>query len=67
MADADEVLKIVVDEAALLANSGGSLEEITPLLNLARDAVFSEDGTMPDDDVRESGLHPSKLARLGLA
>jgi len=54
----------VVREAALLANSGGTLEQITPLLDLARAAVDTGDGTVPDDEVRNSGLHPSQARKL---
>jgi hypothetical protein len=49
----------------LLANSGGSIEEIQPLMNLAREAVAAGDGDIPDEKVREVGT-PAVLVQLGL-
>jgi hypothetical protein len=66
MADAQAVLEVALDEADLLAHSGGSVDEIAPIIRLAHDALRAGGGQIPDDDVRQSGLHPTKLARLGL-
>jgi hypothetical protein len=74
MADAKQVLEVAVDEAALLVNSTHDEErtaewyeiEIRPLVELARDALYAEDGQVDDEVVRASGIHPVKLARLGL-
>lgn len=66
MANARIVLEEAVKEAALLANSGGSLEELQELANLARTALAAGDGEVPDEVVRDGGLHGAALQRLGL-
>ena len=66
MAQARAVLEVALDEADLLAHSGGDVEEIAPIIRLAHDALRAGDGDIPDEQVRDSGLHPVKLARLGL-
>jgi hypothetical protein len=66
MADARLVLEAAVDEAALLAIGGGEWEaDIKPLELLARDALHSADGTIPDERAKE--LLPSAWQRLGLS
>jgi hypothetical protein len=66
VADARTVLELAVREAALLANSGGHLEQLQDLANLARDALDAGDGELDDDRVRQGGLSPGDLQRLGL-
>jgi hypothetical protein len=75
MADAKQVLELAVDEAALLINSTPDDQRtaewyetrIKPLVLLARDGLYPEkDGQVDDEIVRNGGLHPSKLSRLGL-
>jgi hypothetical protein len=66
MVKASDVLREAVREAALLANGGGSLEELQALANLARDALNAGDGEMDDDVVRGGGLHATGLSHLGL-
>jgi hypothetical protein len=67
MASAREVLDATVREAALLANTEATIDQVRPLLNLARDALDAGDGELPDEQVRESGIHPSVLTRLGIS
>ena len=66
MANARAVLKEAVDEAGLLAGSGGTLEELQALAVLARSALWAGEGEIPDDEVRNGGLHATGLHRLGL-
>jgi hypothetical protein len=66
VAQAPDVLKEAVGEAALLAETGGQLEQLQALAKLARSALEAGDGEVPDDEVREGGLSPGGLARLGL-
>ena len=67
MADAQTVVEVAIREAALLATTGGEWErDIKPLVLLARDALNSEDGTISDEAVRESGIHPSQLHKMGI-
>jgi hypothetical protein len=66
MANARAVLKEAVEEAALLAGTGGELEELQALAKLAAKALHAGDGDVPDDEVREGGLHPTGLGHLGL-
>jgi hypothetical protein len=67
MPRAPEVLDATVREAALLANTGGSLDQIRPLLYLARDALDAGDGEISAQRIRDSGIHPSVQTRLGVA
>jgi hypothetical protein len=66
MANARAVLEVAIDEAALLANTGGTLDQIRPILNLARTALHAGDGEVPDEEVRQSGLRPTEIERIGL-
>jgi hypothetical protein len=67
MANARAVLEIALDEAGLLAHTGGDPEkDILPIIRLAQEALKAGDGEIPDERVRDSGLHPAKLSRLGL-
>lgn len=65
MTDAKQVLPEALQELRLLAVSGGSLEELQRFALLVYDCYYSEDGTVPDDQVKEA-LHVSRWARLGL-
>jgi hypothetical protein len=67
VADARQVLEEAVNEAALLARTGGSLEELQRLVLLARTALHAEDGQVDDETMREGGLSPGAFQRLGLA
>ena len=49
----------------MLANSGASLDEIRPILDLAREAVAAGDGDIPNERVRETGTR-GILIPLGL-
>ena len=67
MADARRVLEVALDEALLLATTGGHLEqEIVPIIRLAKEAFRAGEGEVPDEDIRASGIHETKLNRLGL-
>lgn len=69
MADARAVLTEAVDEASLLAGSGGTTDEMQTLLLLAVKAlaaITTGDGSLPDEDVRNGGLHATGLSHLGL-
>lgn len=67
MADADAVLEEAIEELHRLAVSGGKLEELQRLARLAHAAYHARGGgEVPDDEVREGGLHVSQLRRLGL-
>ena len=66
MANARDVLKEAIYELSLLAESGGTLEELQALAKLAHKALHAGDGEVPDDDVREGGLHATGLCHLGL-
>jgi 8-oxo-dGTP pyrophosphatase MutT (NUDIX family) len=66
MADARAVLREAVEEAGLLATTGGSMEKLQALALLARKARWAGEGEVPDEEVRESGLHASGLSKLGL-
>jgi hypothetical protein len=66
MADARAVLEEAIREAALLANTGGHLEQLQAPAPLARDALDAGEGEIDDDRVREGGLAGAALQRLGL-
>lgn len=73
MADSNHVLRLAVEEAALMAETQGDHdtvewyeETIKPLVLLARDALFAENGVIDDERVRDGGLPPAKLTQLGL-
>ena len=65
MADAKAVLKEAIDEGRLMAGGGGRIEELQVILRLIHKAYYSEDGTVPDRQVREA-LHSAKWERLGV-
>jgi len=66
MAYAPDVLREAVQEASLLAGTGGTLEELQRLAKLAASALHAGQGDVPDDEVRKGGLSPGGLTRLGL-
>jgi hypothetical protein len=70
MADTQLVLKLAVNEAALLASEhkAENNDAIYRLLALARLAANTDSRTIPDETVLEYGdvLHPTKMSQLGL-
>jgi hypothetical protein len=64
MAAAPDVLKEALEEADLLAHSGGSIEEVGECTRLAHDALLAGEGEI--DDERCKVLHPSRWHRLGI-
>jgi hypothetical protein len=66
VADAKQVLEEAINEAHVLAGTGGSKEDLESLVELAYAAYYSTDGTVPDDVVKGSPLHATARARLGL-
>jgi hypothetical protein len=66
MAYAPDVLREAVQEASLLAGTGGTLEELQSLAKLAEKALHAGEGAVPDDEVQAGGLSPGGLSRLGL-
>ena len=64
MAYAPDVLREAVEEADLLAHSGGSVEEVGEATRLASNALHAGDGQIPDEDCKV--LHPSRWDRLGI-
>jgi hypothetical protein len=66
MANAREVLRESVGEAALLATTGGSLEELQSLALLARTALNAGSAEVSDDEVKQASLSPGAMKRLGV-
>jgi hypothetical protein len=66
MVYAPDVLREAVEEADLLTHSGGTLDEIRPIIRLASDALHAGDGEVPDEAVRDC-LHPTRWDRLGVS
>jgi hypothetical protein len=68
MIKARAVLEVALDEADRLTHSsdGMDLGRIAPIVRLAHRAFLIGDGDLTEKEVRESGLQPVILARLGL-
>jgi hypothetical protein len=66
MANAREVLRESVGEAALLATTGGSLEELQSLALLARTALNAGSAEVSDAEVKQASLSPGAMKRLGV-
>jgi hypothetical protein len=66
VAYAPDVLREAVQEASLLAETGGHLEQLQALARLAASALDAGESDVRDDEVRKGGLSPGGLQRLGL-
>jgi hypothetical protein len=61
---AQQVIVVVEGEIQRLSKTGGSQAEIESLHVLLEEARASEDGTVSEASVLESGLHPDHAQKL---
>lgn len=63
---AQDVLRIALREADLLAHTGAPIEQVAPIVRLAKRAFEAGDDEIPDEEVRAVGMQDGELKQLGL-